>query len=217
MLEYAVLPPRMESILIGMRSTTFQQLADVALPATKRLALSVYHRSGGDPSGLPAINRLLASARGCESLELEIRDDELSVVPESITCTGLTRLSVSGPTSVDTMLALIKKLPKLTGLTFYDLDLRDVQTDISVPEADEDAIVEPLSTSLRGLAINYDRRRHSPDTGVAVAKYMLFRTPTMTRLIAVQIPNDPVLAFVEAYAPRYPHLSGIALRLYEDE
>ncbi|KAJ2714547.1 hypothetical protein H4R19_001669 [Coemansia spiralis] len=216
-LEYAVLPPHMESIFIDMKSSTFQQLADVALPATKRLSLSVSWGSDGDPSGLPTINRLLKNARGSESLELNINDDQLSVVPESITCTGLTSLLVSGPTSVGTMIALIDKLPKLSGLTFYNLDLSDVQTDISVPEADEDANVEPLSTSLRVLAINYDMERHSPDIAVAVAKYILLRIPTMTELIAAQTPKDPVLAFVEAYAPRYPYLGGVELVLYEDE
>ncbi|KAJ2714375.1 hypothetical protein H4R19_001762 [Coemansia spiralis] len=217
LLEYAVLPPHMESIYIDVNPATFQQLADVVLPATRRLSLSISRSSGGDPSGLPAINSLLKSARGCESLELEIKDYQLPVVPESITCTALTRLLVSGPTSVDTMLAFIERMPKLRELTFDKLDLSDVQTDISIPEADEDANVEPLSTSLRVLAINYDRERHSPDMAVAVAKYVLLRIPTMTKLIAAQTPKDPVLEFVEAYTPRYPHLDGIVLRLHGDE
>ncbi|KAJ2715928.1 hypothetical protein H4R19_000929 [Coemansia spiralis] len=215
-LEYAVLPPHMVSISIEMKSATFQQLVDVVLPATKSLSLSVSRSSGGDPSGLPAINRLLESARGSESLELKIMDGQLELSPESITCTSLTRLLVSGPTSVDTMVAFIDRLPKLRELTFYKLDLSDVQTDTSVPEADEDANVEPLSTSLSVLAINYDVERHSPDTAVAVAKYILLRIPTMTELITAQTPKNPVVEFVKAYAPRYPHLNGIALRLYND-
>ncbi|KAJ2688137.1 hypothetical protein H4R19_006587, partial [Coemansia spiralis] len=217
LLEYAVLPPHMESISIDIKSATFQQLADVVLPATKRLSLSISLGSDGDPSGLPTINRLLESAHGSESLELNINDDQLPVVPESITCTTLTHLLISGPTSVDTMLALIKRLPNLTGLRFHNLDLSDVQTDISVPEAGEDANVEPLSTSLRGLAINYDWEQHSPDMALAVAKYVLLKLPTMTKLLATQTPKDPVLEFVKAYAPRYPHLDGIKLRLYEGE
>ncbi|KAJ2800303.1 hypothetical protein H4R21_003232, partial [Coemansia helicoidea] len=141
-----------------------------------------------------------------------IEDTELPVVPESITCTMLTHLQVSGPASVDTMLALIEKLPNLVCLEFHRLDVGDIQTDISIPKADDDAAVEPLHTSLRALALNYTRERHSLDAAVAVAKYVLLGIPTLTELCAARTPKSPVLSFVEAYAPRHLHLGGVKLK-----
>ncbi|KAJ2808464.1 hypothetical protein H4R21_000053, partial [Coemansia helicoidea] len=139
--------------------------------------------------GLLAINRIVQNARGSESLELSINDRMLPVGPESITCTALTHLSVSGPTSAD----------------------------ISIPEADVDAVVEPLHTSLNGLALNYNTRGQSPDMTVvvAVAKYVLLRIPSLTELLAAQVPKSPVASFVEEYASRYPRLSGVKLKLNE--
>ncbi|KAJ2773323.1 hypothetical protein IWQ56_001040 [Coemansia nantahalensis] len=59
-----------------------------------------------------------------EVLELKIDDRILFVGPESITCTALTHLEITAPTTVDTMLAIIRTLPHLVKLTFKDLDLR---------------------------------------------------------------------------------------------
>ncbi|KAJ2807342.1 hypothetical protein H4R21_000518 [Coemansia helicoidea] len=171
----------------------------------------------GDPSEFPAINCILESARGSEIVELHIKDRMLQVGPESITCTALTRLSVSAPTSVGTMLAIIGRLPNLVKLTFFDLCLRGIQADISIPDADADAAVEPLHKSLNGLAINYERRRLSPDMAVAVAKYVLLRIPSLTQLVAVQTPASPVVSFVEEYASCYPHLSSVQLKLNDSE
>ncbi|KAJ2801683.1 hypothetical protein H4R21_002705, partial [Coemansia helicoidea] len=201
LLEYAVLPSRMESISIHTTSVAYRDIANLALPATKRLSLCISPKSRGDPAGLPAINRILESARGCEIVELDVHDRALAVAPESISCAALTHLQVRAPTGVDTVLALIERLPNLVRMAFYDLDLSGIQTDMSVPDADESTAVEPLHTSLASLAINYDTERHSPDTALGVVKYLLLRIPTLTELIAIQAPNSPVVGFVEAYAP----------------
>ncbi|KAJ2807386.1 hypothetical protein H4R21_000495 [Coemansia helicoidea] len=213
LLEYAVLPSHMESIQIQLRSATYQDHTNLVLPATKRLILGITGESEGDPSGLPVINRFFESARGSESLELHINDRMLPVVPDSITCTALTHLLVAARTSVDTMLAFIERLPNLTELTLYTLDLSDTQADISVPGADEDTVVEPLHTWLESLTIEYDISIHSPDTATAVVKYMLLRIPTLFRLVSRMTPEGLVLSFVEQYAPRYPHLRGVEMEL----
>ncbi|KAJ2712820.1 hypothetical protein H4R19_002560 [Coemansia spiralis] len=213
LLEYAVLPPRMESISVEVEPAVLYQLANTGLPATKKLSLVIPWRSGGDPTVLHDINRLLEGVHENESVELRIDDEELPVVPESITCTALTSLSINWPTSIDNMLAFIEKLPKLQVLTFYSLDTSDIQADISVPEAEANATITPLSTSLKALAINYDRERLLPDKAVAVAKYMLLRLPTLVKLFAVQTPREPMLGFVAAYAPQHPHVGGVEMEL----
>ncbi|KAJ2799214.1 hypothetical protein H4R21_003629 [Coemansia helicoidea] len=196
-----------------MNVAAYQAIADLKLPATKRLSIGIPKQSGGDPSWLPAINRILKNARGSELLQLTIKDEMLAVVPASITCTALTHLLVSAPTGVDTVLELIEKLPNLIKLTFYNLDFSDIQADMSIPEADGEAAVAPLRTSLKGLAIGHNREQHSLDTAVTVVRHMLLRIPTLAHLLAVQTPRSPVLSFVEAYAPCYPHMGGVKLEL----
>ncbi|KAJ2807949.1 hypothetical protein H4R21_000270 [Coemansia helicoidea] len=130
---------------------------------------------------------------------------------------ALTHLRITATTSVDAMLTFIERLPQLAELTIMYLDLSDTQTDLFVPDADAGAAVEPLSRSLKSLALNYDTRLHSPDTSVAVVKYILLGTPALTELLAMQTPKSVVLGFVEEYAPRHPHLSSVELILWSDE
>ncbi|KAJ2806306.1 hypothetical protein H4R21_000926 [Coemansia helicoidea] len=206
--EYAVLPPRTES-----PSMDIQDAASVAIPGTHSISLRITSDAPGDPSGLPAINNVLESARGCEAVGLAIEDSMLPVLPESITCTALTHLQVWPTTGVDTMLAFLERLPNLVKLTFYDLDLSDIQADMSIPDAHETGVAEPLHASLEGLAINFDIRRHPSDAAVAVAKYMLLRIPSLAQLHAAQTPKNPILGFAREYAPRYPHLNSIEMKL----
>ncbi|KAJ2714160.1 hypothetical protein H4R19_001871 [Coemansia spiralis] len=207
----------MESISIEAKPAVLQQLANLGLPATKKLSLVIPWRSGGDPSVFHTINRLLEGVHGSEYVELRIDDEELPVVPESITCTALTNLLIYWPTSIDNMLVFIEKLPKLQVVTFHSLDASDIQADISVPKAEASAAITPLSTSLKALAINYDRERLLPDKAVAVARYMLIRIPTLVKLFAVQTPRESMLSFVAAYAPQHPHMGDVEMRLDNGE
>ncbi|KAJ2805061.1 hypothetical protein H4R21_001405 [Coemansia helicoidea] len=212
LLEYAVLPPGMESIAIKLKPAAFQRLASLALPAAKRISLHItWGSTHGEPGGFPAVNRVLESARGSGTLELFVFEKMLPAEAECITCTALTHLFVGSPVGADTVLAFIRRLPNLVELRLLDLDSSDVQADISVPSADADAVVEPLHMSLYGLYIWYNARSQLPDTVVAVVKYMLLGIPTLAKLSATQAPRRPVDEFVEAYAPRYPRLRSVEL------
>ncbi|KAJ2806339.1 hypothetical protein H4R21_000906, partial [Coemansia helicoidea] len=216
LLKYAVLPRRMEMIHIAMPPAAYRDIADLVLPATKSLVFDVADFSGGDPSDLRIINRLIDRARGTKWVALKIGDDSLPVVPENITCTALTHMMISRPVSVDTMLAFLGRMPKLVMLILDKLDSSDVQTDMSVPTTDDSAIIEPLSTSLKLLVISHDNTRHSPEKVIAAVKYLLLKTPALTKLVA-QISRDPVISFLNAYASRLPHLRDLRLDLYEGQ
>ncbi|KAJ2716015.1 hypothetical protein H4R19_000880 [Coemansia spiralis] len=162
--------------------------------------------------GLPAVNRLLENARGSESLALVLADNQLPAAPDTITCTALTELHVAAQTYLETVLELIERMPRLAKLSFGCLDLGTVIGDISIPSA-EDAAVEPLNTSLKELTLSTCWGADSSDETVDAVKFILLKIPSLVKLCATQIPVDPVYDFVEEYAPRYPHLSGIELEL----
>ncbi|KAJ2796127.1 hypothetical protein H4R21_004836 [Coemansia helicoidea] len=206
----------MESITIDMESAAYLDIASAVLPTTRCLSICITGYASGDPSGLPAVNRILNKARGSEVLKLKLADKRLRVGPESITCAALTHLEISAPTSVDTMLAVIKTLPNLVKLTLYDLDMSDIQVDISIPDADQDAAMEPLHSSLQSLKIGSGRNRLVRESAAAVAlvavlKCMLLRIPTLTRVHSREIPKEPVLDFVRAHELRYPRLRSLVL------
>ncbi|KAJ1718103.1 hypothetical protein LPJ61_006856, partial [Coemansia biformis] len=127
--------------------------------------------------------------------------------PERITCTGLTRLLIDAPVSVDTMLDLIRRLPRLDALTLYDLLLDDIQADMSIPGSRAYNLATPLNTKLRKLAINFSRERYPPDLAIPVAKYLLLSIPTLAVFFASQTPKIPILAFMNDYYKQYPHLA----------
>ncbi|KAJ1725096.1 hypothetical protein LPJ61_005672, partial [Coemansia biformis] len=172
------------------------------------IVLKVSHFSQYSSSGFAAVNRILESTRGSDEIGLDIADGDLHILPESITCTALTKLCVSGPTSMDTMLGFIQRLPNLAKLIVHKLVLDSAQSDLSIPDASNHTPLEPLDTRLSMLAINYDGNQHSPDTAVAVAKYMLLKVPTLTEFHTAQTPQQPVVDFVATFAQWYPHLSN---------
>ncbi|KAJ2714882.1 hypothetical protein H4R19_001495, partial [Coemansia spiralis] len=98
-------------------------------------------------------------------------------------------------------------------LTLYTLDVSDIQADISIPGADDSAVGASLSTSLEELELLFDRQHQLPDVEVAVAKCVLLRTPTLTKLDSSSTPEKPVLKFVRAYSGRYSHLGSVDLAL----
>ncbi|KAJ1718685.1 hypothetical protein LPJ61_006513 [Coemansia biformis] len=216
LLEYMVLPSHMKKITIEMKLEHFQHYAAVRLPVANEIVLKVHPFSRGDPAGFVAINRMLDDAQGSNNVELDIKHRRMSMPPNSITSTAITRLLVAGPTSVDTMFGLIQQLPNLVGLIFHTLNMDSVQTDISVPEADDHATVEPYNTKLTGMAINYMKGNHSPDLAAAIAKHLLLKIPTLTKFFAHQTPVQLVHNFVETYSQQYPHLSSIEFGLRDD-
>ncbi|KAJ2780430.1 hypothetical protein H4R18_003449, partial [Coemansia javaensis] len=85
--------------------------------------------------------------------------------------------------------------------------------DISVPEPDEDCLVEPLSTKIKEIDINISFTEPPSEMLVTVAKYLLLRTPTLARLVSYKIPSKAIEEFVRAYSKQYPHLASIEYKL----
>ncbi|KAJ2784889.1 hypothetical protein H4R18_000814 [Coemansia javaensis] len=73
------------------------------------------------------------------------------------------------------MLGLIRMLPNLTSLRIWNLTVKD----ISVPEPDEDCLVEPFSTKIKEMKISVSPDESEPEMLVVVAKYLLLRIPTL--------------------------------------
>ncbi|KAJ2807688.1 hypothetical protein H4R21_000380 [Coemansia helicoidea] len=215
LLEYAVLPPRMESITIQMLSAAYKDIEDVVLPETKHISLCIDMESREDTSGLIAISRLLEDVHGCETLKLKIEDYCLEVKPEDLTYTALTHLESYATTDVASMLAIIDRLPNLVELKLYSLDWAELGPEDLDYDAYDNATVKPIHSSLQTLGIDFDSDERCPAMEVRLVQYLLLRISTLTELIARSTPKTPVTSFVEAYAPRYPHLLSVNLALKE--
>ncbi|KAJ1726215.1 hypothetical protein LPJ61_005343, partial [Coemansia biformis] len=215
--EYILLPSRMKEITIAMKLDDFQRYTKFSVPAANKITLKVLTPPGNDTAGFVTFNCMLDGMRGNGNVELELSSSSTSVLSSSITSTAITRLLVSGPTSVDTMFELIQQLPNLVGLIFRQLDMGNVQTDISVPEAGNHVLMEPYDTKLAGMALTYMQDKHSLDLAAAITKHLLLKILTLTKFFAGQTLVQLVLDFAETYSQQYPHLSSLKFSLADDE
>ncbi|KAJ2769640.1 hypothetical protein IWQ56_002473 [Coemansia nantahalensis] len=72
---------------------------------------------------------------------------------------------------VDTMVAIVEKLPNLANLTLCDLDLSGIEADMSIPDADRDAVVVPLKLQrmLGSLATQVAAAEHAAEESVSAS------------------------------------------------
>ncbi|KAJ2777745.1 hypothetical protein H4R18_004992 [Coemansia javaensis] len=218
LLEYAVLPLRMDWIRIETTGAVLQRVARMALPvASRRLEICISRDAGGGPTGLAAANRILERAHESKEAALRVYDPLLPVLPESITCTRLTELEIAHVTSADAMLGLIRKLPGLARLVVSRAELEGIQDRIAVPGPGDGSLAEPFDTGLRALCISsYDddsEDRYNRDAIVALAKYLLLKTPTLVAFESADTPRAPIEEFVREYSAQYPHLAGVEFEL----
>ncbi|KAJ2776898.1 hypothetical protein H4R18_005425, partial [Coemansia javaensis] len=213
LLESMVLPPRMDRVDISVSASALRRVSKMAPLAIKHFTLEIRSASEGDPATLTAINCILGSVHGARIFELEIKDRLLTVMPETLACTGLTHLGIAAPISLDAMLGFIRKLPNLASMGLWELVLDDIQADISVPAPEECHPMEPLDTRLKVVSINVNRSQPSWSMVTQATKYLLLRIPTLIALDAVHASYKPVMKFVDAYSKLYPHLANVKLLL----
>ncbi|KAJ2782349.1 hypothetical protein H4R18_002333 [Coemansia javaensis] len=215
LLEYAVLPGRMEEVTIKAATLVLPRISGMSLPAARRLKIAITSApdDDNDPAVLAAVGRILKNSPKSKYAWLEVSSSELPVLPEHIAFTPLTALEIWAPTSVDTMLQLIRRLPRLTTLALLSWTLGDIQEDISVPEPGADCLVEPLSTRLATMVLQIDHNAEPLSMFVLAVKYLLLSIPTLARLRSTWIPKEPVMEVVEAYSEQYPHLRSVVLKL----
>ncbi|KAJ2805632.1 hypothetical protein H4R21_001187 [Coemansia helicoidea] len=115
-IEDAVFPAAVDSFSIAGSAALLTAVAAKSLPTTQNLVLEVVDDSGNARSAFAAINSILSSMRPCKKATLNIADEYLSVLPKDITFTGLTNLVIASPTSVHTIIELVRKLPQLVSL-----------------------------------------------------------------------------------------------------
>ncbi|KAJ2780273.1 hypothetical protein H4R18_003547 [Coemansia javaensis] len=214
LLECAVLPTHMDKLSVTAHAPALLRMQDMPLPAARHIKIGVL---GDDASALSAANRILKRApEGAEKIKLGVCSRRLPAVPSTISCTRLTKLAVGAGMRVDELLELLQKLPDLVGLCLDSLLLGDngIQADISVPDPEGAALLEPLNTRVQSLHIDIHCCEESQkDVLVAVAKYLLLRIPTLASFVAWQVPGKPMAEFIRAYSGRYPHLAGIRLQV----
>ncbi|KAJ2776089.1 hypothetical protein H4R18_005860 [Coemansia javaensis] len=216
LLERAVLPAHMEDVAIECPAPVLQAMSTTAFPATTgRLKLVIRGQNHRDAGVLTVANRFLAGARRAV---LDVQDQSLAVLPETIACTTLTRLVIKAPVGVDTMLALIARHTNLAMLGLWLVAFDGMQADLSLPEAPgAGCVVEPLRTRIQAISINVNQRSPLWTTVVPLAKFLLLKVPTLTWLGAIHVPEKPIVEFVAAHSQWYPHLAGVQLKLNDSD
>ncbi|KAJ2778672.1 hypothetical protein H4R18_004458 [Coemansia javaensis] len=209
LLDRAVLPSRMDTIKISAGPAVLRAVADMVLPAVRRIQITIMGGAGNDPAALPAACRILSSTAASRHVRLTIYDDTMTVVPNQINANTLTRLVLGAPASVDTMLGLVQKLPRLVILSTWNLLPDEIRAEINTPGPGEEPTLEPLNTRIRSLVLNDPAHEWSLERLGSVARYLVLRIPTLVRLRSDRGKPPLFEAFVAAYRRQYPHLDNI--------
>ncbi|KAJ2782602.1 hypothetical protein H4R18_002170 [Coemansia javaensis] len=202
---------------------------DIQFPRLRVLCLSSHQKpttSWTDESKrkgrlhFPALKVLKVKCGDCVPRVLEhgvfpARIDRVLNKPEIFASTPVTRLEVSTYINLDTMVALIRRLPRLSSLDIRRVDAPRIRSDVSVPEPGADRLVEPISSTLKSVCAAFDCDRKNPEPAVLTLKYLLLALPSLSGISAYDIPGDTMDGFVEDYADQYPHLARLRINFHK--
>ncbi|KAJ2713257.1 hypothetical protein H4R19_002341 [Coemansia spiralis] len=196
----AVLPSHMKEVNLTVDTPNAW-----ALPTTRRLKLSV----DSSNVGVAAASRMVDAAAGSKNRELYVEEVATPFDPDIIRCSTLTRLDIMPETDIATILEIIEKLPLLVDLRVYEAAMQGAMPDLAIPGPNDAEVVEPLETKLERLTIYANPEPDTEDEMVVAAKYFLLRVPSMVKFSMPWLPPQPMLDFIDEYAPRYPHLATV--------
>ncbi|KAJ2778443.1 hypothetical protein H4R18_004603, partial [Coemansia javaensis] len=208
LLEQAEFPNGVQSMDVIASAGALCHIANMALSVSQRLALTVTSATPG--SGVVAhINRILARARGCSEVVLETTTSTLPLLPADLESTALTCLCIRAPTTVDSIVEFIHRLPRLATLDLGCVAVHATQLDILVPGPDE-PLIAPLATALECVSVQFEYNAR-PEETVSLLKYLLLRIPTLVKLASYATPRQPIVDFVARYFGSYPHLAQVKI------
>ncbi|KAJ2714116.1 hypothetical protein H4R19_001893 [Coemansia spiralis] len=206
LLHQAVFPAQMPRFEIEAPASLFLSLAEVEMPVVKHLNVMLAG-SVVEPEALAAVDRFMRRTQGCQQKRLCIWSAEAQVQAGLITCPDLTSLTVHARVGVDAVLAFVEQLQHLRVLVCRNVATRDMQANIIIAPLDAHERVVPLNASLQSLVLTPNTPFDNED-GIAVAKYLLMRLPSLMLFSADGIPEQPVFDFAQEYSLLYPHLDS---------
>ncbi|KAJ2765646.1 hypothetical protein IWQ56_004016 [Coemansia nantahalensis] len=214
-LETARLPRRMGSLRVRGTYSTFQRLWATTLPRLDNLSLSMTSGGGGKPAEvLGTLSQIIARAKPQFGAAVEIEDREVAVDPAHIAGVQLADLQVAAPTSAETLLAVLGGQPRIRSLSLANFAPGQVPAVVPVAELAAGGAVElaPFATQLESLYIEFRPSLHPAESVLAVAQYVMLRTPSLRRVELRSLPGRSFDAFLQQYRAAYPHLASILVK-----
>ncbi|KAJ2785353.1 hypothetical protein H4R18_000564 [Coemansia javaensis] len=211
-LERGVFPARMDLVVVLATLSALLDILNMVVPNARHFRLILRCDVDYDPAEDVAIGHVLDRAHDCDEVELKIDGRYLRAQPESLASAVLTRLDVSMDTDLNTVVALIRCLPRLSSLDVRDLMAYSIPPGISIPEPGADRLVEPISSTLKHARVRLrclSLRR--PEPPALTLKYLLLAVPSLSIIKVYGIQGDPIGGFVNSYVDQYPHLGGVSI------
>ncbi|KAJ2775751.1 hypothetical protein H4R18_005949 [Coemansia javaensis] len=214
-LRRSVFPARMDRVTILATAPALLDISNMALPSARHFQLSTEGDIAINPAAVAAVQRILDRARDGDEVELiHHRDSRLLKRPEILALTPLTRLEALVDTSVDTVVEIIRCLPRLSSLDIRLQSAGSTPQGISVPEPGADRLVEPISSTLKCVRISFYHDDQNPEPAVLTLRYLLLAVPSLTAISAYGIPGVLMDSFIDAHADQYPHLARLKINIH---
>ncbi|KAI9470173.1 hypothetical protein BX667DRAFT_509293 [Coemansia mojavensis] len=208
-LKQAVLPASMNSIDIRIGSRGYRSLKDITLPKAKSVTLRTGLGGDGNGKAVFYMCQLLGNAQGGQKITLSIVDPAIPVLAENITCTLITNMIIAAPTSTETFLALLGKLPRLSALSLYRARFDDAME--VIPAASEPCL--PLNQQLKTVQLRYRSAECSAEIMVHALAYLVPRLVNLKNLTAAQVPQDMLFEQLMPLQSQYSHIGNVDYKL----
>ncbi|KAJ2157440.1 hypothetical protein GGF46_004501 [Coemansia sp. RSA 552] len=212
LVQYSQLPKRLPTLELVGAVHSVDMLAKTKMPAVGRLFLSMVHVSRADNLNfLTALGQLPWRGHTYTSLGVVMHGSAKYSLDADIVCETLTRFVISAPTSISTLLAIIRQLPSLTSLKL----LRLVDKNSSVADVDDLLLQHPegmYPSAIQSLGYGCRSCDCSHDVIVRVTQHLLVKLPRLEQFLGVHVPAAPLLKFIDCHKAEHPQLGVIQCR-----
>ncbi|KAJ2454091.1 hypothetical protein EV183_001814, partial [Coemansia sp. RSA 2336] len=198
LLNMAVLPDHMDTIVLLAYPETYTTFNDIVLPPARSLHCDIRESLYTNEFCLH-FNRLIRNSQGNEVVSIRMCEWF-----EDLYCPSLTNLHVDEPVDTATAISIIKLHSRLQSLSLNLLEDNSNFSKELEAALTSKTPVNPLNTSLKRLYYSgYDPV--SPESQLAI-RYLVLQLPALNCLGGFSIDAKQLLT---DYLPQYPHLANV--------
>ncbi|KAJ2632699.1 hypothetical protein H4R22_001071 [Coemansia sp. RSA 1290] len=185
----------------------------MAIPKTKSLSLTIISTNDNSrPSAVSTINYIANKIDTQSGFYLYMLEDSITIDPKITDWGKVTSLQLASPITMTVLVGLLERLPNILQLILYNFVIDAVPADVHAAQHSSKKYV-PLNTSISKFMMDYNRAESSEEAVAAIIKYLALRLTSLTMFGAWTTFDTEIIAFIDKYKSRYPHLNHLMFKL----
>ncbi|KAJ2652369.1 hypothetical protein IWW42_000941 [Coemansia sp. RSA 1085] len=201
------------SIEIASSTELLEQVSKMAIPKTKSLSLTIISTNDNSrPSAVSTINYIANKIDTQSGFYLYMLEDSITIDPKITDWGKVTSLQLASPITMTVLVGLLERLPNILQLILYNFVIDAVPADVHAAQHSSKKYA-PLNTSISKFMMDYNRAESSEEAVAAIIKYLALRLTSLTMFGAWTTFDTEIIAFIDKYKSRYPHLNHLMFKL----